>query len=216
MRCIVLGWPPSLPADILSCFRSHQRPSFSEIQELAGKGRLHTTDDGIVLLVRQSTPQPPSDSQHPVRRAACLLNDEPIRIYVPLLMRPWVMHTCHSTASYHLGTTRAPRMLERSYWWIGLSIYTRWWLRHCWKCQARKTRGRRSVGPSSRCPCRKDPALPSASITSAPSRSRPEEAAISCSSPSVSAAEPTCTGSLPPKFTAEGTANIVIDRYIPL
>ena len=115
MRYIALGRPPALPDDFLSCFPSHQRPSFSEIQELAGKGRLHTTDDGTVLLVRQPTPQPPSDSQRPVGRAACLLNDEPIRIYVPLLMRPWVMQACHSTASCHLGTTRTLRMLERFY-----------------------------------------------------------------------------------------------------
>ena len=30
-------------------------------------------------------------------------------------------------------------MLERFYWWIGMNICTRWWLRHCLKFQARKT-----------------------------------------------------------------------------
>ena len=70
MRYIALGRPPALPDDFLSCFPSHQRPSFSEIQELAGKGRLHTTDDGTILLVRQPTPQPAPDSQRAVRRAA--------------------------------------------------------------------------------------------------------------------------------------------------
>ena len=101
----------SWPADgrtgrFFSCFPSHQRPSFSEIHELAGKGRLHTTDDGIVLFVRQLTLPPPSDSQCPVGRAACMLNDEPVSIYVPLFMRPWVMQACHSTASCHPGTLR--------------------------------------------------------------------------------------------------------------
>ena len=72
-------------------------------------------------------------------RTACLLNDEPIRIYVPLLMRPWIMQTCHLTVSCHLGTTRTLRMLERFYWWIGTNVCTRWWLRHCLKCQVRKT-----------------------------------------------------------------------------
>ena len=72
-------------------------------------------------------------------RVACWLNHEPIRIYVPLLKRPWVMQACHSTASCHLGTTRTLRMLERFYWWIGMSICIRWWLRHCLKCQARNT-----------------------------------------------------------------------------
>ena len=79
MRYIALGRPPALPDDLLSCFPSHQRPSFSEIQELAGKRRLHTTDDDAVLLVRQSTPQPASNSQSPVGRISCFLNDEPIR-----------------------------------------------------------------------------------------------------------------------------------------
>ena len=46
-------------------------------------------------------------------RAACLLNDEPVGVYVPLLMRPWVVQACRSTASCHLGTTRILRMLER-------------------------------------------------------------------------------------------------------
>ena len=91
MRYIVLGRPPALPADFLSGFPSNQCPSFSKIQELAGKGRLHTHYDGIVLLVRQLTRPHPSDSHHPVGRTACLLNDEPDRIYVPLLTCPWVM-----------------------------------------------------------------------------------------------------------------------------
>ena len=139
MRYIALGRPPALPDDFLSCFPSHQRPSFSEIEELAGKGRFHTTDDGTVLLVRQPTPQPRPDSQRPVGRAACLLNDEPILLYVLLLMRPWVVQAFHSTASCHLGTTRTLRMLERFCWWIGMNICTRWLLRHCLKCQARNT-----------------------------------------------------------------------------
>ena len=113
MRYVTIGWSLSLPADFLSCYPSRKRPSLSDIQELTGKGRLHTTDDDIVLLVRNMTP-PLTTSSEPssVGRAACLLNDEPIRIYVPLLVRPWIMQACHSTASCHLGTTRTLRMLE--------------------------------------------------------------------------------------------------------
>ena len=80
MRYVVLGHPPVLPTDFLSYFPSLQRPSFSEIQELAGKGRLHTTDDGIGLLVRQLTSHPTSDSHLLVGRAAFSMNDEPARI----------------------------------------------------------------------------------------------------------------------------------------
>ena len=107
MSYIVLGRPPALPADFWSGFPSHQRLSLSETQELAGKGRLHTTDEGVVLLVHQLTPPHPSDSPRPVGRAACLLNDEPVRLYVQPVMRPWAMQACHSTVSCHLSTIRS-------------------------------------------------------------------------------------------------------------
>ena len=52
---------------------------------------------------------------------------------------PWIMQACHSTVSCHLGTTRTLRMLGWFYWWIGMNVCARWWLRHCLKCQARKS-----------------------------------------------------------------------------
>ena len=125
MRYIVLG-RPALPANPVLCFPSHKRPSFSEIQEIAVKGRLHITDDGIVLFIRRWTPSPRSDLQRPVGSAACLLNDEPVRIYVPMRMRSWVMQVCHSTVSCHLGITCALRMPKHSYRWIVMDICTRW------------------------------------------------------------------------------------------
>ena len=77
------GQPSVRPPDILAFYASHQRPSLSGIQKLAGKGRLHTTDDDIVLLVRNPTPTPTrSDKPGSVGRTACLLNDEPVRIYM--------------------------------------------------------------------------------------------------------------------------------------
>ena len=89
-------------------------------------GRLHTTDDDIVLLVRTPTLSlTRSDKPNSVGQVACLLNDEPVRVYVPLLMRPGIMQACHSTASCHLGTTRMLRMLERFCWWIGINVCTR-------------------------------------------------------------------------------------------
>ena len=92
------------------------RPSLSDNQELPGKGRLHPTGDDTILLVRNPTP-PLTTSAEPssVGRAVCLLNDEPIRIYAPLLMRPWIMQACHATASCHLVNTRKMRMLEQFY-----------------------------------------------------------------------------------------------------
>ena len=100
MHYITIGRPSALPPDFLSFYPSHKRPSLSDIQELAGKRRLHTTGDDTVLLVRNPTPPTKtSDEPSSVGRAACLLNDESIRIYVPLLMRPWIMQACHSTVS---------------------------------------------------------------------------------------------------------------------
>ena len=216
MRYIALGRPAALPDDFLSCFPSHQRPSFSEIEELAGKGRFHTTDDGTVLLVRQPTPQPRPDSQRPVGRAACLLNDEPILLYVLLLMRPWVVQAFHSTASCHLGTTRTLRMPERFYWWIGMSIYTRWWLHHCLKCQARKTSRLTVRWPVISMPLPEGPGIAVSVDYFSPLSVTPrgntyilllaDHFSRRADMYAVTAAE----------FTAEGTANILINRYIPL
>ena len=123
IRYISISRPSALPPELLACYPSHNHPSLSNIKGLAGKGRLHTTDDDIVLLVRNPTlPPTKSDKPNSVGRAACLLNDEPIRIYVPMLMRPRIMQACHPTVSCHLGTTRTLRMLERFHWRIGMNL----------------------------------------------------------------------------------------------
>ena len=49
MRYISIGRPSVLPPDFLACYLSHKRPSLPDLKELAGKGRLHTIDDDIVL-----------------------------------------------------------------------------------------------------------------------------------------------------------------------
>ena len=49
MRYITIGLPSALPPDFLSCYPSHKHPSLADIQELAGKGLLHTTDGNTVL-----------------------------------------------------------------------------------------------------------------------------------------------------------------------
>ena len=134
MRYISIGRPSILPPEFSACYPPHTRPSLLDIQELAGKGRLHTTDDDIVLLVRNPTlPPTRSDKPNSVGRAAGLRNDDPVRIYVPLLMRPWIVQACHLTAPCHFDTMRALRMLGRYFWWIAINVCTRWWLCHCLK-----------------------------------------------------------------------------------
>ena len=145
-----------------------------------------------------------------------MLNDEPIRIYVPLLMRPWVMQACHSTAFCHLGTMRTLRMLERFYWWIGMSIFTWWWLRHCLKRQARKTSRLTVRWPVISMPLPKglDIAVSVDNFGPLPVTPRgntyilffTDRFSRRADMYAVTAAE----------FTAEGTANILINRYTPL
>jgi len=55
-----------------------------------------------VRTLRRETALSPS----PGRCAARLLQNESIRRYVPITMRPWVMIACHSNALCHLGATR--------------------------------------------------------------------------------------------------------------
>ena len=105
MRYVSIGRPSVLPSGFLACYPSLKCPSLSDIKELADKGRLNTTDDDIVLLVRNPTlPSTRFDKPNSVGRAACMLNDEPARIYVPLLMRSWIMQASHSTAYVTLAT----------------------------------------------------------------------------------------------------------------
>ena len=125
MCYIALSRPEALHADFSSCFPSHQRPPLSEVQDLAGKERPHITDDGIVLLIRQRSPLLALGTQRPVGHAACLLNDEPIRVYVPLLMHPWILQASNSIAFCHQGTARTLRVLEFFYWWMGMCMCTR-------------------------------------------------------------------------------------------
>ena len=200
----------------LACYLSHTRPSLSDIQELAGKGRLPTTDDDIVPLVRNPTlPSTSSDKPNSVERAACLLNDEPVRIHVPLLMRPSIMQACHSTASCHLGT-RTLRLPERSRWWIGMNVCTRWWLRHCLKFQARKTPRLTVRWPIISMPLPEDPGVAVSVDYFGPLPVTPrgntyillftDRFSRRADMFPVTAAE----------FTAESTANILVNRYIPM
>ena len=127
MRYVHIGLPSVLPPIVLTCYPSRKGPSLLDVKELAGKGRLHKTDDDIVLLVRKpALPPTRSDKPNSVGPAAYLLNDDHVLMYVPLLMRPWIVQTCHSTASAQLGTTRTLRMLESFYWWIGINVCARW------------------------------------------------------------------------------------------
>ena len=137
-RYIQLGCPQPLPTSLCDHIPSHQRPDPADIIDLAAKGRLIQGDHDAILLVRGPAAVASRPDGLPARLRRPPVNDS-VRIYVPLLARPRIMHTCHADASCHLGVTRTFKMLERFYWWVGMEACTKWWVRRCLKCQARKT-----------------------------------------------------------------------------
>ena len=137
-RYIQLGCPQHRLTSLCDHIPSHRRPASTDILDLAVKGRLIQGDYGTALFVRNPVTVASSPVDTPARLGRLPFND-PVRIYVPLLARPWIMHACHADASCHLGVTRTLKMLERFYWWVGMKVCTKWWVRRCLKCQARKT-----------------------------------------------------------------------------
>ena len=127
IRYILLDRPDTLPPDFFDGVPSHRQTPFSEIKELADKGHV-VFDDGSCLLVRRPTKPPAANSGRPEGRQARHLDDEPTRIYVPMRMRPWVMHPIHGKALCHLGSARTLSLLERFYWRIGMNAATRFWI----------------------------------------------------------------------------------------
>ena len=132
------GCPPHSLTSLCDHIPSHQRPDPADILDLAAKGRLIQSDHDTILLVRNHIAVASSPDGPPacVRRPP--FNDS-VRIYVPLLARPWIMHACHADTSCHLGVMRTLKMLERFYWWVGMEACTKWWVCRCLKCQARRT-----------------------------------------------------------------------------
>ena len=138
-----------------------------------------------------------------------------IRTYAPLLMHPWVMQACHSTASCHLGMGRTIRMLEQFYRWIGMSRCTRWWLRHCLKCQARKTPRLTTRWPVISIPLPPGPGIAVNMGYFGPLSVTPRGNTYIFLFTDRFSRHADMFAVTTAEFTAEGTANILINRYIP-
>ena len=107
MKYLRLNCPTSFPAEILTPVGTLPAPSASEVLELARKGTIFTTDEDVHLLVRRPNPYSgPTATATSTTTLSHTHLDAPIRIYVPILMRPWVMKGCHSDMSCHHGVTR--------------------------------------------------------------------------------------------------------------
>ena len=123
-RYIQVGCPPHSLTSVCDHIPSHQRPNLADTLDLAAKRRLTQGDHDAILLVHNHTKFASSPDGPPSRARRPPLND-PVRIYVPLLARPWIMHACHVDASCHLGVTHTLKMLKRSYWWVGMEACTK-------------------------------------------------------------------------------------------
>ena len=123
-RYIQLGYPQHCLTSLCDHIPSHRRPASTDILDLAAKGRLIQGDYGTTLFVRNPVTVASSPADTTARLGRLPFND-PVRIYVPLLARPWIMHACHADASCHLGVMRTLKMLERFYWWVGMEVCTK-------------------------------------------------------------------------------------------
>ena len=56
--------------------------------------------DNLELFVRRPTREPASRPNRKPGRYERLLGDEPVRVYVPLMLRPWVMDRAHKEGWY--------------------------------------------------------------------------------------------------------------------
>ena len=214
-RYIQLGCPQHRLASLCDHIPSHRRPASIDILDLAAKGRLIQGDHGTTLFVRNPVTVASSSVDTPARLGRPPFND-PVRIYVPFLARPWIMHVCHADASCHLGVARTLKMLERFFWWIGMKACTKWWVRRCLKCQARKSSRQTVRWPVLPIPL---PNIPGVAVSvnyfePLPITARGNSYILLFTDRFSRRADMFAVTTA--EFTAEGTANILVNRFIPL
>ena len=91
-----------------------------EVWRLLGQCQLIALPDhdNRKLLVRHPTREPVPRPNRKPGRYECLLRYEPMRVYVPLRLQPWVMDRTHKEA-VHLDKKVSLAMLERYSYWVG-------------------------------------------------------------------------------------------------
>lgn len=123
--------------------------TFEAIQKLASKCDVkklpRSKPIGVpcphLLLVKKPTTAPKPSPHRKSGKFARLLGDEPTRVYVPFLLRPWAIDAVHKEGC-HLGEDVTLASLERYYFWVGMSDSVRWFVKHCLVCQASKSNRR--------------------------------------------------------------------------
>ena len=107
-------------------------------------------------------------------------------------------------------------MLERFYWWIGMSISTRWWLRHCLQCQALKSSRQTARWPIPSLPLPSDPGIAISVDYFGPLSVTPKGNSYILLSTDRFNQRADMYAVYSTEFTAEGTADILVNKYIPL
>ena len=201
------GLSGASPQDIILQFPIRVRPTVQQVLELATKTKLFTTEGTFPLLVKRNMSS--AELSHSGGRVS--------QIYVPMLMRPWVLRGCHADSVCNFGVSRTLQMLQRFYWWVGLDQSVRWWIRRCLFCQARKTSRQTIRWPTTLMPLPSGPGqivsvdyfgpLPitrngnKQTLLYTDRFSRPIAASYAVTQD---------------ERTAEGTARIFVEQYIPL
>ena len=126
------------------------------------------------------------------------------------------MHTYHADASCHVSVTRTLKMLERFYWWIGMEVCRKWLVRRCLKCQARKISRQTIRWPTLSIPLPNGPRI-SVSVDYfglLPITARENSRILLFTDRFNRRADMFAVTAT--EITAEGTASILVNRFIPL
>ena len=215
-RYIQLGCPQHFLTSLCDHIPSHQRPDPADTFYLVAKGRLIQGDHDTILLVHNLITVASRPDGPPARVRRPPFNDS-VRIYVPLLARPWIMHACHADASCHLGVMRTLKMLERFYWWVGMEACTKWWVFRCLKCQARKTSRQTVHWPVLPIPLPNSPGVTVSFDYFGPLPITARRYSyILLFADRFFSRRADMFAVTTSKFTAEGTANILVNRCIPV
>ena len=100
---------------------------------------LSALQDGSPLFSRSSTADWTFDNGHLYFKG---------RMYVPPSARSSLLHAVHSSPTMgHMGIFRTKALLERDYWWPGLSSFVKHFIDGCAVCQQNKVNTHPTVPP---------------------------------------------------------------------
>ena len=133
-----------------------------------------------------------------------------------MLMRLWVLNTCHADTSLHLGVTRTVRTLARFYWSIGMDISACSLIRRCLHCQARKNSRQTTRWPTLSLPLPNGPGITVSVDYFGPLPLTPRGNVHILLFTDRFSRRADMFAVSAENFTAAGTADILLNEYIPL